>query len=666
MKYAKVKKVKKLAYGGYANPYGEEYTGKLKDTGSIVANAASVSDAGDISDGGGDSAMGAIGAMGPVGAVAGIAVQGFAQAQASKARREMMSQRWKAQKSQDAIALDNYPTKGEYVEYYANGGQLPTSPIKGKYATIGGKTKTIADGVEEVEGNTHEQKAIDNSYGVTLVNKQNGMPTANVEDEEVIVDGEYVFSDRLSPDGKSTFAKKMKSLAMKRNKVEEGLSEKQIDTKIRNGLERTLQGIDMKEKQLAEQQEMMKAMMPNANEPMLAYGGGIGDPTNPPAVKPKVAFNPSSEDFLPVRKIQKLTNPDGSNAYQYFYDKLPNEEGYSEDMNSHIYTNDEYINKTSKQHPEYSRETETYLKKTGNKVGRDIKPNYTLVQQPPKLANGGDIPNAIVGTFSGLGKRVLRGVGKGNLEEELDGEVGEAYKSSDVVEDSGVGEAYKSFVTPQDIAAREEGDDKSMFDYLAPTVMDNAMNLGLTIASPKLAKPIMKRARSLKTNINVNPQVGAVKNAVASSVDNIASNTSNSNVARANMVSARLRGSEQLGSIYANKENIETQLKNSDTMNKQAVDFGNVDTANNQNMLEFTRVNDIAGRLSANMADLSKNVGEAQTKKQLDTYYDEVMLLDLLDDKTGDKARVMKRNPYMNRSAMLRAALAAENKRLNR
>ena len=47
-------------------------------------------------------------------------------------------------------------------------------------------------------------------------------------------------------------------------------------------------------------------------------------------------------------------------------------------------------------------------------------------------------------------------------------------------------------------------------------------------------------------------------------------------------------------------------------------------------------------------------------------YYDEVMLLELLDDKTGDKARVMKRNPYFARTPRLARAIDAELKRLNR
>jgi hypothetical protein len=595
--------------------------------------------------------------------MAGLVTSGIAQDKASKAKMAMLNQMWEEKSVGDAQVLDDYDTNGQYVEYFANGGNLPTASIKGKFATKGGKAKMIGDGVEEIQGNTHGENKIDNTNGVKLINKQTGLPEAEVEDKEVIVDGEYVFSDRLKADAENTFAKKMKKLTLKRNNIEEEL-ESTTDTKNRNGLQRTLDGISMKENSLVLEQEVMKASLGQTEQmPIMAYGGGIGDPTNPTPAKPKVAFNPGSEDFLPVRKIQRLTNPDGSESYQYFYDKLPNEEGYSEDMNSHIYSKDEHINKTSKQSPEYSKETEAYLKKTGTKLNRDVGVNYQLAKPLPKLAIGGDIPSAIGTSYSKLGRRLLKGVGDANLVEDVI-----PVEPTTIIQepDGAVGEAYKSAVTATDKLTLDTRDNKSVLDYAAPTFIDNAMNLGLTMGSPKLPKPIYKRARSLKTNVNVNPQVGAVKNAVSSTVDNIAANTSSSNIARANMASARLRGSEQLGAIYANKENIETQLKNSDTMNKQGVDFTNVDMTNNQNMLEFTRDNDISSRLSANVADLSKNLGEAQTKTQLDSHYDEIMLLELLNDKTGDKARAMSRNPYALRSAKLRAALAQENKRLNR
>ena len=102
-----------------------------------------------------------------------------------------------------------------------------------------------------------------------------------------------------------------------------------------------------------------------------ALGGNLlGDPTDPK--KPKVAFDPTKEDFLPVRKIQPITTPDGLQQYQYFYDKLPGEQGYSEDMNSQIYTKDEHVAKQNKSHPQYSNKTVEYLNKTKGLLNRDI------------------------------------------------------------------------------------------------------------------------------------------------------------------------------------------------------------------------------------------------------------------------------------------------------
>lgn len=95
-------------------------------------------------------------------------------------------------------------------------------------------------------------------------------------------------------------------------------------------------------------------------------GGNLGDPVKPSQ------FDPTKEDFLPVRKIVPITSLDGSKQYQYFYGKLPNEEGYDVDMNSHIYNSDEHIAKQNKQHPEYSERAVNYLNKTKGLLNRDI------------------------------------------------------------------------------------------------------------------------------------------------------------------------------------------------------------------------------------------------------------------------------------------------------
>jgi hypothetical protein len=164
--------------------------------------------------------------------------------------------------------------------------------------------------------------------------------------------------------------------------------------------------------------------------------------------------------------------------------------------------------------------------------------------------------------------------------------------------------------------------------------------------TPKLPKPIINSARRINTNVNVSPQLASITNAIEAGTSNILSNTSDSNTARNNIASLRLRGLESKLGVLGDKENRETQLKNADLMNLQNVETGNNALRNDYTMSEFQRKNDINSQLSGNLADMSKNIGEGITNKQMDKYYDEVMLLDLLDDPTGEKVSSMDKNPY--------------------
>ncbi len=482
-----------------------------------------------------------------VGMVSSLITSELQRKKQEQQQQASLNQMYAEREIEDAALLEDYPTNG----ILANGGNIPpSSSFKGKYATIGGKSKTIGKRVEELEGNTHGENKIDGSYGVTLIDPNTGLPKAEAEDEEVIVDGDYVFSDRLTVDGKTTFAKKMKSLTLKRNKIEKKL-EDNTDTKSRNGYERMLAGFDMAEDVLKVKQEQAKAVEGEEILGTLANGGHINQ-----FAKRGISIY-ADGGTLPRKRKDVLGN------------------------------NDEYTNNLD-------------------------NPSFYNPIDP----EGRGIEREELSTLS------------------LDNE--------------------------------DVNRDTSTFDYLAPNLLDNAVNLGLTLNSPKLAKPLMKRALPMKTTFNVNPQISAIKNAVGAASDNILKNTSNSNIARANIASAKLSGAKQLGDIYANKENIETQLSNADTMNRQGISNTNTDILANQNMLEFTRANDIQSRLSGNVADFSKDVNEAMTRTDMDKYYDEAMLLSLLDDKTGDKARVMSRNPYFAKSSKLKNAMEAENKRSNR
>lgn len=111
-----------------------------------------------------------------------------------------------------------------------------------------------------------------------------------------------------------------------------------------------------------------------------AFGGTLGGPGDPetkpvykPSEKAQRLFTTESEDFLPIRKIDKFTNPDGSYAYDYYYDRIPSDADYDANSHYHRYTAKEHAAKQSRQSGiQYSPRLMDYLKTTGGKLGRDL------------------------------------------------------------------------------------------------------------------------------------------------------------------------------------------------------------------------------------------------------------------------------------------------------
>ena len=495
----------------------------------------------------------------------------------------------------DVQELDNYNTEGfNSVEYYAKGGKLkptlPSSLTKGKIPTTGGTLVPIAEGAQEVVGNTHGEKTIDNSYGVTMHNPQTGQPEAEVEDKEILVGNEgdqggYVFSNRLKH-GNKTFAQLAKAIVTKRGKVEEKL-EKSTDTKDRNGLERQLAGFNMAENVLVNKQEEVKTLEgEQIVNTMLAKGGflpkyalGGGDPrTN---FMSDAYTSGVLADTVPSYK--KTAFPGGD---FYFDNNFPN--------GDFAYNGEETVR----------------------------TPQEAVV---PKMAGIVKAPIA--------GGKILP----------------QTAKPSEIKADTVIG-----------------GKDNNVFDNLAPTLIGNAGNLVLNAMSPKVPTPLLFSPKLIEETVNINPQLAAIHQSRSGANANILRNTASSTDARANLSSSNLRHLESKLGLLGNKDNIETGLRNQNVATLNAANMAKVDATNKVKEQEFIREGDIQSRTSANLADLSKNIGEAQTRKEMQDYYDEVMLLNLLDDKTGDKARVMSRNPYYAKTRKLANATAAERKRLNR
>jgi hypothetical protein len=207
---------------------------------------------------------------------------------------------------------------------------------------------------------------------------------------------------------------------------------------------------------------------------------------------------------------------------------------------------------------------------------------------------------------------------------------------------------YANGTSPDETIGEEES--FNFMKELAPTLIDNVGNAALTAFSPKLPKPILTKAERINTNYNVNPQLAEVKGQTRAMVDNIYANTSNSNVARANVASTRLRGLEVTNNILGQKENIETGLRNQNIMNRQSINSKNVDTLNSNSLMEFTRANDIQSRISSNLADMSGDITETFERKDKTLRDAELMEIILSDDPTGARAKAMaKIDPRYNK-----------------
>lgn len=92
--------------------------------------------------------------------------------------------------------------------------------------------------------------------------------------------------------------------------------------------------------------------------------------------------------------------------------------------------------------------------------------------------------------------------------------------------------------------------------------------------------PVNLISSKLKTSININPQLDAIRDQQQAYERQIDANTASSRVALGRKQLGRLNTIKLLNNIYGNKENIETELINKDRLNQQAVANQNITNYN--------------------------------------------------------------------------------------
>ena len=470
-----------------------------------------------------------------------------------------------------------------------NGGLAPQMPVSnGGYQTKGGNLVPIGDGVEEAIGNQHNEEKIDGVSGIQL--SKNGEPIAEIENKEVVVDGDTVYSHQLKYDGKQSYADKMRKITAKRNKLEKEQNNTK-DKRVKNTIERKLAGLNMAEEALFTHQEHRKYAEGIKVADSFAFGGKL----------PK--FSNGGNVFTDTANGRKYRLVNGKK--QYFIDFDPIKTAKEEEIKLNTELN--------KKDVDWNASTPKMLDNDKNNIPDLVQAPSAInapIMQPLATATTGATTGA---TTAGAG---AKGIG------------------------SQIGSAALQ---------------------LAPMLIDNIGNLLLTKNTPKLPTPLLNKVEHLETKVNVNPQLAEIRRTNKAVKDNILFNTSNSNNAKNNLVATALAGNRQANEILGGKENQEIALKNADHQNKQMVANTNNATMNEHKFRQYQRSNDINSQYSANLADLSKDIGNVITSNKLDKQFDANTLANLADDALGEKAAIYIGNKEFmsketNRKAMKKRA----------
>lgn len=120
--------------------------------------------------------------------------------------------------------------------------------------------------------------------------------------------------------------------------------------------------------------------------------------------------------------------------------------------------------------------------------------------------------------------------------------------------------------------------------------------------------PVNLIPSKLKTSININPQLDAVRDQQKAYERQIDANTASSRVALGRKQLGRLNTIKLLNNIYGNKENIETELINKDRFNQQAVANQNITNYNTWKEKKNTFENAIIEKQSENTIGLINSI----------------------------------------------------------
>ena len=143
---------------------------------------------------------------------------------------------------------------------------------------------------------------------------------------------------------------------------------------------------------------------------------------------------------------------------------------------------------------------------------------------------------------------------------------------------------------------------------IVSSIISHNMNKNMLNDLEYSPAPITRRANKLKTKININPQIDAMRESLANYRQHVNDNTASSRVARALMNRGLNSYTAGINQLYGNKENQETELINKDRLNQQEVANANIADYNTWRNNKVAFNNAIREKKSENDVGLISNI----------------------------------------------------------
>jgi hypothetical protein len=170
-------------------------------------------------------------------------------------------------------------------------------------------------------------------------------------------------------------------------------------------------------------------------------------------------------------------------------------------------------------------------------------------------------------------------------------------------------EAQNNQGAPQQMAFGGEFDFNDVVPFL-----DNITNSMLTDDTPNIPRPILTEAPRLKTDFNINPQIEEMRRSSGATKVALERSGLGANRVAANMAAVRAADISGRNQLMGQKENVETQLKNQQSVLDNQNMKENAGKLSKYRYDKMLRDDDIAGRRSANVSNFVEDVqfNEAQ------------------------------------------------------